>query len=512
MLHSIRVRLLLTVGLVVVAALAAVALLSSRATRREFNQFVALRITLGDSTSSSVACGELEDYFRTHKSLEGSSTILRHLADNSPTVRGYVVTDRSGKVTDVSAPELRTYFPAVRESAFYRGPDSLGATSSEVILGSCDSFMDLRSGTPGERRVLRLKEAPRLLLGDSGQAIGRLLTVASPGPVVLGDGQFMRSVNRWLLAAVFAVGFLALASTFLLSRRILRPVEELTSIARQMGRGDLSRRASVEAKDEIGELARTFNGMADGLARIERLRRNMVEDVAHELRTPLTNIRCQLEALQDGLLTADRTVIDSLHEEVMALNSLVENLQDLALAEAGQLRLAPQPFPLRPEIERVVRSMRPSAGGGAAEVDLALPEDLPPVLADPERFRQILRNLLSNAMTFTPGDGRITIEARPAPAPEQPVVAAREMVEIEVRDTGPGIAAADLPFVFERFYRADPSRQRATGGAGLGLAIAKQLVEAHGGRIRAVSEENGGACFLFTLPQGGSPLGEGARR
>lgn len=363
-------------------------------------------------------------------------------------------------------------------------------------------------GDATRREEIRVRRVGVPLLGSEGKAIGRMLLVPAPPSAFPPRRDFLHSVNRWLLGAVLGAGLLALASTAWMARRMLHPIEELTSIAREMERGDLSRRASVRTKDEIGELARSWNAMADGLARIERLRRGMVEDVAHELRTPLTRIRGQLESVQDGLLPADRDLIDSLHEEVMGLSHLVSNLQDLALAEAGQLRLVPRLISIAEEVERVLRSLPPPASGMAsvegppAPIVLDLPaEGLPGAHVDPERFRQIVRNLVENALAHTPPGGRITITARQAQDGE---IDGRRAIEIEVADTGEGIPAEDLPFVFERFYRADPSRQRATGGAGLGLAIARQLVEAHGGSIRAWSEPGAGARFLFTVPAAAS--------
>jgi signal transduction histidine kinase len=276
-----------------------------------------------------------------------------------------------------------------------------------------------------------------------------------------------------------------------LSRRILGPVEALTAAARRMEAGDLSQRVEITSpNDEIGDLARAFNRMADGLARLEKLRRQLVTDVAHELRTPLTNIRGYLEAIRDGVVEPERTVIDSLHEEAMLLSHLVDDLQELSLAEAGGLTLERQLVALADVVDRAIGAARPraKAEGIALRVDLA--EDLPLVDVDPRRIGQVLRNLLDNGLTHTGPGGEIVVDAH----------SDDEWVEVSVRDTGAGIAAEDLPYVFERFYRADRSRSRATGGAGLGLAIVKQLVEAHGGRIEVESEIGQGTWFTFTLP------------
>jgi signal transduction histidine kinase len=301
------------------------------------------------------------------------------------------------------------------------------------------------------------------------------------------------SIRRSLALAAAAAAAVALLVTAALARRLLGPIEALTEAARRMGSGDLAQRVEVRSEDEVGELARAFNAMADGLERLERLRRNLVSDVAHELRTPLTNLRCQLEALQDGLVEPGAEVVDSLHEEALLLQRLVEDLQELTLAEAGQLRLSVRPVEVRRELERALAALEAQVRAGGLGAGLEVQEGLPAALADPERLQQVLRNLLQNAVAHTPAGGRIELGARRAGAE----------VEVFVRDTGEGIAAEHLPNVFERFYRVDPARGRATGGAGLGLAIVRQLVRAQGGRVWAESRLGQGSSFFFSLPAAG---------
>jgi signal transduction histidine kinase len=233
------------------------------------------------------------------------------------------------------------------------------------------------------------------------------------------------------------------------------------------------------------------NALSNSVSVSEQLRRHMVSDIAHELRTPLTNIRGYLEAIRDGVLTPQPAVVDSLYEETMLLNRLVEDLQDLALVEAGQLRLERQPIAVADVIEKTVAAMQSRASEAGPSLATEIPADLPQVQADPERVGQVLRNLLSNALHHTPPEGHIGVCARSVP----------EGVEVAVADTGTGIPPEQAPYVFERFYRADPSRDRATGGAGLGLAIVKQLVEAHGGRVWLESEPGHGTTVHFTLPR-----------
>jgi signal transduction histidine kinase len=236
--------------------------------------------------------------------------------------------------------------------------------------------------------------------------------------------------------------------------------------------------------------------MAEGLEQQERLRRTLASDISHELRTPLANIRGYLEALQEGVVAPSPGVLGSLHEEAMLLNRLVDDLQDLSLAEAGQLRLETRPVLLAPLVEAAITALTPRAAEKGIALRAALPDDLPPALADPERIGQVLRNLLANALTHTPAGGTVTTTARAAED--------RSFLEVTVADSGSGIPAEHLPHVFDRFYRADPSRTRATGGAGLGLAIVRQLVVAHGGEVGAESEPGSGARFRFTLPVAGA--------
>ena len=304
------------------------------------------------------------------------------------------------------------------------------------------------------------------------------------------ESEFNSSVNRSLIIAIVLAGMVGLLLTYFLSRSILRPVDELIDAARSMEKGDLSQRVTVRSKGELGELANAFNAMAEGLTRLEQLRQNMVTDVAHELRTPLSNVRGYLEALGDGVVEPTPEMIDSLYEEAMLLNRLVDDLQELAMAEAGQLKLVCQPVDICEVIDKAVLSLKSEAIEKEVNLGTDLQDDLPLVEADPERLGQVLRNLVNNAIINTPAGGEITIQARTVDS----------QVEVSVQDNGTGISAEHLPYVFERFYRADQSRARSTGGAGLGLAIVKQLVEAQGGQVAIDSQVDAGTRVSFTSP------------
>jgi signal transduction histidine kinase len=290
----------------------------------------------------------------------------------------------------------------------------------------------------------------------------------------------MRTVNRWLLLLAGATGIAALLFTAALARNIVRPIEQLQKAVQRIEEGKLGEQVPLTSNDEVGKLARAFNAMSAQLERDEQLRRNMVDDVAHELRTPLTSLVCTVETLQDGLRQPTPEVIDSLRDDLALLQRLVDDLQTLTLAEAGKLPLHPERIDVREEVERCLRSL-------AADVRI----DIEPVFitADRTRFQQIVMNLVRNAITH--GGGEIGITGR----------AVGDDVELVVADHGPGIPAAHLPHIFDRFYRADPSRDRTTGGAGLGLAIVKNLAELHGGRVEAESGEGRGARFRVRFPR-----------
>jgi signal transduction histidine kinase len=298
------------------------------------------------------------------------------------------------------------------------------------------------------------------------------------------------SLGRYFLWGGLLAVAAALLVTFFLSRRILAPVRALTATARQLGLGDLSKRVNSRHRGELGELARTFDSMADDLERAEKLRRSLVADVAHELRTPLSNIRGYLEAIRDDVVKPEPATIQSIYEEALLLSRLVDDLQDLALAEAGKLNLVVQPEDVTAIISQAVLAAQAQAAAKGLTLSMETSGGLPLCNIDAHRISQVLHNLLANAVAHTPAGGSVTVTAVPEDS----------RVIVSVVDTGEGITPEELPNIFERFYRSDKSRARATGGHGLGLTIAKRLVEAHGGTIIAKSEPGKGSTFTFTIP------------
>lgn len=334
---------------------------------------------------------------------------------------------------------------------------------------------------------------------ETAQVEAKRPYVAAPADLYLGESDRFDpfSPDGWWRTAATAAGVLLVAAlvTVLAGRRLVRPVRALTGAAHRMAAGDHTARVPVRGNDEVTRLAEAFNTMAASIDSTDRQRRTMVGDVAHELRTPLANVRTHLEAAQDGVVPLDPALIQSLIEESALLERLVADLQDLALADAGMLRLHPEEIDATDLAEQAVAAHR--ARADASNVDLRLTTTGPvTVYADPARIRQALGNLVSNAVRHTPGGSvEVTVDEH------------GDTLTLAVADTGSGIAAEHLPHVFDRLYRADPSRSRTTGGAGLGLAIAKHLVEAHHGRIEVVSTPGAGSTFTIQLPRDGGPNG-----
>ncbi|MDT7784453.1 MAG: two-component system, OmpR family, sensor histidine kinase BaeS, partial [Pseudonocardiales bacterium] len=282
-----------------------------------------------------------------------------------------------------------------------------------------------------------------------------------------------------------ALGILALAgfASWITATQLVRPIRALTAATKRTAEGD--RTARVDGgTGEIGELAKSFNAMSEKLADTERQRQAMVSDVAHELRTPLGNITGWLEATQDGLAEPDPHLIDMLLEESLLLQRLVDDLHDLAQADAGTLRLHPEPIALEDVVDQVVNAQQ--------NREILLRAETTPVhtTADPVRLRQALGNLVANAVRYTPPGGEVVVK----------LFRDKDNAVLEVQDTGTGIAPEDVQHVFDRFWRADKSRSRRTGGSGLGLAITRHLVEAHGGTVSVTSRLNQGSTFRITLP------------
>jgi len=441
MIHSLRFRLVVSFTLVILVVIGSVFFFINRATQAEIRQFVEQVDQMRAERMEIVLSG----YYLQRGDWEGIQPFVEQWGNLYG--QRIIVTDANGiAVADSERDVLGESY----------APDSLGRPLSSPWQTDAIGTLYIESSDVG---LISLQ----ILFNEIGRFFiwGGLIGVA-----------------------------IALVITFLLSRRVLAPVKALTSAARQLGRGDFSQRVQVKDKGEVGEMANTFNFMASDLEQAEQLQRNMVADIAHELRTPLSNLRGYLEAVRDGVIKPDADTIRSLDEEAALLSRLVDDLQELSLAEAGELKLVCQAENIGELIKQTVGGLQAQAATKGLSVSVDLPDRLPAVNIDSHRISQVLRNLLENALAHTAEGDAITVTAAQQ----------GNWVEVSVVDTGEGIPAEDLPNIFERFYRVDKSRARATGGSGLGLTIAKRLVEAHGGTIQAQSEGGKGSRFSFTVP------------
>lgn len=287
---------------------------------------------------------------------------------------------------------------------------------------------------------------------------------------------FLDAVHRYLLWASLVALVVAFLLSYLLTRRVLRPLVQMSDASRQIAAGNFTARVEAVEDDEIGELGAAFNLMGDSLEKLERLRKTMVADVAHELRTPLTNLRGYLEGLSDGVIPPDKQTLEMLQQENLRLVSLVEGLGQLARADAARAYLDRQTVDLAECIHEILSLYRMNFDEKGIKVTTQVAQQAI-VLGDRDKLLQAIRNLVENCWKYTPEDGWVEIAGGPS----------TNGIRIEFTNSGPGISSQDLPFIFERFFTADPSRSRAAGGAGIGLAIVKQLIEAHGGQVGAQS-------------------------
>ncbi|MGH2549398.1 MAG: ATP-binding protein [Thermomicrobiales bacterium] len=479
--HSLRVRFIVALVLVALIPIGTVAFMIDRATERAFHSYAEAQ-DKANAESLVQQVGALTD--KPVEVLSSASGVTVSTASGAVS-EGFVASGGSnagsgfGSVKPSAGSSTLSTVDSVTSGGSGAGigiPNTTLEPVTTVWTWGSDSLPDTSAAGSA---------AGNIETGTS--AVADAVSISLPG---VPDASFLDEVNRALLIAVGLAGVSALLLSVLLARSIVRPVEQLTSAARGMSDGNLQQRVDVRSPHEIGVLAHAFNSMADSRMQLEGLRRNLVNDVAHELRTPLANLQGYLEVLRDGLTEPTPEILGVLHEESLLLNGLVADLQELALAEAGQLPLMRAPVELHEPILNALDAIRPQAEARDLTLASNLPEMLPEVLVDTSRLSQILRNLLRNAVTHTPPGGRIDVRASTTD----------NQVQIAVHDTGHGIEPEHLPFIFDRFYRADPARARDTGGSGLGLAVVKNLVEAHGGTITASSTINAGSTFTFTLP------------
>ncbi|MGI6487263.1 MAG: ATP-binding protein [Syntrophothermaceae bacterium] len=369
----------------------------------------------------------------------------------------------------------------------------------------------MRGGPYRNHRLLLASPAGKVIYDSANLSTGNQLTttqLASGIPIVADsrtvgtvlvvnprwqdlntlESRFINSLTLYSLLTGLLTALLALGLGWMIARPLSQPIQNLSAALHRIAGGELDARVPVTGEGELRQLAEDFNSMAASLQKTEIMRRNLTADIAHELRTPLAVLRGNLESLQAGITPAAPETIAPLHDEVIRISKLVKDMETLALAETGNLRLNPQPIHLHHLLEQLAPAII-DAENRHLQVVIKTPNDLPPIQVDGDRILQVLLNLLQNAIAHSPAGGKIAVQAEKA----------GEEICISVSDQGPGIPPDQLPYIFERFYRADKSRSRREGGMGLGLAIARSYVEAHGGRIWAESTP-AGSTFYFTLP------------
>lgn len=458
-----RLRLILSFILIVFVSVASVVLVARNSAAGEVGRFM---LSSG-MTDAPDLVERLEDYYRAQGSWQGVEALLD--------ARGHSRGQGSG-------------------GGMMGGMGSMA--NQRLRLAAPDGSLIFDSAADPVQAPLSAEERGRAISLRSGlRTVGLLLAEGGMGFSQTAEGRLVTRLNNAALAAGLISAGVSLLLAMLLAYYLLRPVRELTRAAARLAAGDLGQRVQARQGDELGELGRAFNHMANSLQQAEASRRAMTADIAHELRNPLAVQRANLEALQDGIYPLTAESLEPVLAQNLLLERLVEDLRTLALAESGQLRLERVPTDLAALAEGVLDRFRPQAA--ERQIGLEFSNPAPGrhlVEVDPLRVEQILNNLLANAVRYTPAGGRIKL-ALSSQAADQPV-----MVQLSVRDTGPGIPPEALGRIFERFYRAERSRSRSEGGTGLGLAIARQLARAHGGELVAANHPEGGAVFTLALP------------
>jgi two-component system, OmpR family, sensor histidine kinase BaeS len=436
----------LAVGL---AGVALVALLASRSTEREFQQFIFVEYRGG-------FVDQLATYYASHQGWEGIGQV-ESFPESMPFAQ-----ERGGP-------------PGV--------PLTVADAQGVVVLPS----FGYQAGQQVPADELAAGEPVRV----DGQVVGWVVGGHERLPASPAEQAFVGRIRRILVQGAIGAASLSLLLGIVLARALTRPIRALTAATHEVAEGHFDQKVSVGSKDELGQLATSFNQMSAELARVQGLRRQMTADIAHELRTPISIVLGHAEAVHEGVLPLTTETFEVIRDEALRLERMVEDLRTLSRADAGELTLSPAPTAPLSLLQQAAKAYRPQAEQKHIDLQIEVEAEVPEVAVDRGRMAQVLDNLLDNALRHTPGGGAIHLSA----------AARGDVVRIRVQDTGPGIAPDDLARVFERLYRADKSRQR-DGGTGLGLAIARSIVVGHGGRIWAESEPGQGTTIVIDLPRG----------
>ena len=452
-----RLRIFLAFALVVLVSILSVVTLVRLTTQREVTTFM----FRGGMTGSTELVEALEAYYQENQSWQGADALLGAPGSHG---RG--------------------------QGAGQQG--MAGMMNQRLRLAGADGSLVYDTGDTQASGKLSEQQLDQAIVLKNGLATVGYLLPESNMAFQAGDQTMLveRLNNAAWVAALIASG-VSLLLAMLLAYTVLRPVRDLTRAAQTLASGQLSHRVKVSGDDELASLGKAFNQMAESLQQAEQSRRDMTADIAHELRTPLAVQRAHLEAIQDGIYSLTPESLEPVLQQNHTLARLVEDLRTLALADSGQLTLNRAPNDLAELVGHVVERFKPQASSRQVELHLdPVQASLPRVSFDPVRIEQVITNLVTNALRYTPENGKIRLCLSNQPG----------QVHLQVHDDGPGISPQDLPHIFERFYRAGHSRSREEGGTGIGLAIARQLAEAHGGTLTASNHPKGGAEFTLSLP------------
>jgi signal transduction histidine kinase len=445
--RSITVKLLLAFLVISMLSVVLIVLSARWMTEREFRSY------LFDQNRTNIISA-LADYYSKNGSWDGVENALR-VQEGPPFPRGiegskqfFTLVDNSNRVV-------------------LAGPGD--------HIGDLLQQSDIENGIPIE---------------ENGVIVGSMVTRQPTILVNPAETAFLDRIKQIYILSAVGVIALALFLAFLLSRTLTRPIRELTAATRAVSAGDLAQEVPVRSRDELGQLAASFNQMNAKLAQSLNLRRQMTADIAHELRTPISVILGHAEGVHDGVLAPSLETFEIVRDEASRLEQLVEDLRTLSRADADELPIERQPIALATLLEDVRAAHTHRSEQKNISLIIQIAPDLPEIVVDPSRMMQVLSNLMDNALHYTPEGGRISLSAQ----------VVDEKLEIKVQDSGPGIAEGELDRIFDRFYRSDPSRQRDEGGSGLGLAIARAIVEKHNGRIWAESKVGEGTTIVIHLP------------
>jgi signal transduction histidine kinase len=456
-----RIKLLISFVLLVFVSVSVVIILAYQGVANEVRSFM----FRGSMVHAQELSKSLEEYYQANQTWQGAEALLSPNGNAGMMGRGYGAGGGQGMMGNMMNQRMR-----------------LANAEGRILYDSSTAQVE------GSLTAEELSNAIQLKI--DGGIIGYLLP-ESAMIYSAADEQFLlsRLTRAALIAGLLGAG-LSLLLAFFLAYQLMRPVRALTRAVKMVEKGDFSQHVPVHGNGELAQLSITFNNMADSLQKSQESRRAMTADIAHELRTPLAVQLAHLEALQDGIYPLTPENLEPILAQNQMLNHLVEDLRTLTLADAGQLKLDLVTTDIQSLVERVVERFKPQAASRQVDLQLTSAPGCPSSMVDPARIEQIMNNLLSNALRHTPDGGKIEIILK----------ANGNKLLVTVHDNGPGISEEALPYIFERFYRADRSRSRSEGGSGLGLAIALQIAALHEGTLTADNDPQGGAVFTLSLP------------